>query len=236
MANGRNRGKKGDSGRDSGGFIALPWSVLDCPAYARLSMHARALLLEVARQFVRDNNGRMLLSRVYMQTRGWKSADMLTKAKRELLEGGFIFQTVMGHRPNKASWFAVTWRALDKLPGYDAGAAQLFERGAYQKAAPLIGAVLIPPHGTGKALIVPPHGTETLPTVPPHGAIRGAFAHVSVPPHGNHLEMPSIAVGFGDVGAVMATLTTETKTAIFDRGTYKRLTAKPAHLFTNLLH
>ena len=58
MANGRNKARKGDSGRDSGGFIALPWSVLDCPAYARLSMHARALLLEVARQFVRDNNGR----------------------------------------------------------------------------------------------------------------------------------------------------------------------------------
>jgi len=193
MANGRNRNSKGDSGRDSGGFTALPWSVLDCPAYAGLSMHARALLLEVARQFVRDNNGRMLLSRAYMETRGWKSVDMLTKAKRELLEGGFIFQTVMGHRPNKASWFAVTWRALDKLPGYDAGTAQLFVRSAYQKAAPLIGASLRPPHGTGKALIVPPHGTGTAPTVPPHGPIRAVLGGLSVPPHGHHLDMPSIA-------------------------------------------
>ncbi len=171
----------------------MPWSVLDCPAYAGLSMHARALLLEVARQFVRDNNGRMLLSRAYMETRGWKSVDMLTKAKRELLEGGFIFQTVMGHRPNKASWFAVTWRALDKLPGYDAGTAQLFVRSAYQKAAPLIGASLRPPHGTGKALIVPPHGTGTAPTVPPHGPIRAVLGGLSVPPHGHHLDMPSIA-------------------------------------------
>jgi hypothetical protein len=193
MANGRNRGQKGDSGRDSGGFIALPWSVLDCPAYARLSMHARAMLLEVGRQFVRDNNGRMLLSRAYMETRGWKSADMLTKAKRELLEGGFIFQTVMGHRPNKASWFAVTWRALDKLPGYDAGTAQLFERGAYQKAAPLKNKSLRPPHGTEKAVIVPPHGTGTAPTVPPHGPIKAVLGGLSVPPHGHHLEMPSIA-------------------------------------------
>ena len=60
MANGRNRGQKGDSGRDAGGFVALPWSVLDCPAYARLSHPARALLFELARQFVRDNNGRLL--------------------------------------------------------------------------------------------------------------------------------------------------------------------------------
>ena len=193
MANGRNSRSKGDAGRDSGGFVALPWAVLDCPAYARLSMHARALLLEVARQFVRDNNGRLLLSRAYMGPRGWKSADMLTKAKRELLEGGFIFQTVMGHRPNKASWYAVTWRTLDKLPGYDAEAEKCFERGAYGKGQPLKNASLRPPHGTARAVIAPPHGTEQLPTVPPHGAIRSVLGVRSVPPHGHHLEMPSIA-------------------------------------------
>jgi hypothetical protein len=108
MANGRNKTRKGDAGRDSGGFVALPWAALDCPAYARLTMHARALLLEVARQYVRDNNGRLLLSRAHMGPRGWKSMDMLNKAKNELVAGGFIFQTVMGHRPNKASWYAVT--------------------------------------------------------------------------------------------------------------------------------
>jgi hypothetical protein len=36
----------------------LPWAVLDCPAYARLSHPARDLLMEIARQFVKDNNGR----------------------------------------------------------------------------------------------------------------------------------------------------------------------------------
>ena len=193
MSNGRNKNRKSDSGRDSGGFVALPWTVLDCPSYARLSMHARALLMEVARQFVRDNNGRMLLSRAYMETRGWKSVDMLTKAKRELLESGFIFQTVMGHRPNKASWYAVTWRELDKLPGYDAGAEKCFERGAYRKGQPLKNASLSPPHGTERAAIAPPHGTEQLPAVPPHGAIRAVLGVHSVPPHGHHLEMPSIA-------------------------------------------
>ena len=194
MANGRNKASKGDSGRDSGGFVALPWSVLDCPAYAALSHPARALLFELARQFVRDNNGRMLLSRVYMATRGWKSADVIDRAKRELLEAGFIFQTVMGHRPNKASWFAVTWRALDKLPGYDAGAEKCFERGAYQKGQPLKNASLRPPHGTGRAPIAPPHGTESTPAVPPHGAIRPVFKHRAVPPHGHPLEQPSTAL------------------------------------------
>ena len=70
MANGRNKLRRGDAGRDAGGFVALPWAVLDSPAYAQLSMHARALLLEVARQFTRDNNGWLLLSRAYMAGRG----------------------------------------------------------------------------------------------------------------------------------------------------------------------
>ena len=196
MANGRNTTRKGhDTSRDSGGFIALPWAVMDCPAYARLSMHARALLLEVARQWVRDNNGRMLLSRAYMAGRGWKSHDMLVKAKRELLDGGFIFETVAGHRPNKAGWYAVTWRALDKIPGFDVGAAECFERGAYRKSLPLIGAVLSPPHGTESTTIGPPHGTEKPPTVPPHGPIEALLTPPPVPPHGHHLDMPSTASG-----------------------------------------
>ena len=199
MANGRNPGRRRDAGRDSGGFVALPWTVLDCQNYARLSAYAKALLFEVARQFVYDNNGRLLLSRAYMEKRGWKSVDMLTKAKRELLEGGFIYETVMGHRPNKASWYAVTWRELDKLPGYDIGAAAGFERGAYRKTEPVKNAALIPPHGTKTQQIAPPHGTDVAHPVPPHGAIRAKDGAFSVPPHGHHLEMPSVAANGGRV-------------------------------------
>ncbi len=200
MANGRNKSRKGDAGRDSGGFVALPWAVLDCPAYARLSHPAKALLLEVARQYVRDNNGRLLLSRAYMAGRGWKSSDTLANAKRDLLDGGFIFQTVMGHRPNKASWYAVTWRALDKLPGYDAGTVEGFKRGAYHHnrldigapprppAGTENGASLGPPAGTGRALIGPPAGTETFPIAPPAGPMRAVFDPLPVPPAGHHLE------------------------------------------------
>jgi hypothetical protein len=193
MANGRNKVSKGSSGRDAGGFIALPWSVLDCPAYRSLSMHARALLMEVARQFVRDNNGRLLLSRAYMATRGWKSSDMLNKAKRELLEGGFIHETVKGHRPNKASWYAITWQTLDRHPGYDAGAVETFPRSAFLKNAPLKNAVLRPLHGTRPPPIAPSHGTRIVPPVPPHGPMRDAVAPRPVPPRGHHLERPSDA-------------------------------------------
>lgn len=202
--------RRRDSGRDAGGFIALPWSVLDSPAYQALSMHARALLLEIARQYVRDNNGRLLASRAYMAERGWKSADMLTKAKRELLGAGLIFETVKGHRPHKASWYAVTWHPLDVHPGFDYGAASAFKRSAYLSGAPVAmpkpkptrdelyrkwdkpkNASLIPPHGTEGPPIGPTHGTENPPPVPPHGPISPISTHLSVPPRGHHLDMPS---------------------------------------------
>lgn len=186
MANGRNS-KKGDTGRDAGGFVALPWSVLDCPAYQALSHPAKALLFEFARQWVRDNNGRLLASRAYLSKRGWGSSDVITRAKAELITAGFVHETVKGHRPHKASWYAVTWRTLDRIPGYDVGAAETFERGAYRKNAPLR-----PSGGTEGASIAPSHGTERKRTTPPHGAIRPVFPPPSVPSGGHHLDMPSI--------------------------------------------
>ncbi len=192
MSNGRNQNRKGDSGRDSGGFVALPWSVLDCPAYALLSHPAKALLFELARQFVRDNNGRMLLSGAYLAKRGWKSSDVITRAKRELLAAGFIFETVKGHRPNRASWYAVTWRMLDKLQGYDTGAALTFERGAYQKSAPLK-KNLTPPHGARSHAIAPSPGLDRWSSMPSNGAVKATLCNLSTPSYGNHLEKPSTA-------------------------------------------
>lgn len=200
MANGRGQGRKGDSGRDPGGFVALPWSVLDSAAYGRLSHPARSLLMEFARQFVRDNNGRLLAAYGYLSKRGWRSADVITRAKRELLEAGFIYETVKGQRPNKASWYAITWRALDHLPGYDIGARLSFERGAY-RCGPLLPDVaklrgqanrsLRPSNGVARSAIAPSDGVGVVATAPSHGAIKTLSEPRSTPPHGNHLDMPS---------------------------------------------
>ena len=121
------------STRDAGGFIALPWSVVDSPAYMNLSLSAKCLLIEIARQYKADNNGRLIATYSYLRKRGWVSADTITRAKRELINAGFIYETVMGHRPNKASRYALTFFTIDKLPGYDAGAYEGFQRSAYLK-------------------------------------------------------------------------------------------------------
>lgn len=197
MANGRGKGRKGDSGRDGGGFAAIPWSVLDAPAYARLSHPAKALLMEVARQFVRDNNGRLLCSMAYLGPRGWRSNDVITRAARELVAAGFIYQTVQGHRPNKASWYAITWQSLDRHPGYDAGAIEGFQRSAYRSSQqstvlPKI-SPLKPPAGAKVSPIAPANGVEKASPTPCGGAIGAGLAIPSTPPDGDHLEMPSVA-------------------------------------------
>ncbi|NIF69598.1 hypothetical protein F3J16_05235 [Burkholderia sp. Ap-962] len=112
--------------------------VLDSPAYLKLSHPARSLLLEIARQFHGDDNGRMVVTLAYLKARGWSSYDTIQRAKQELLDAGLIYETAKGRRPNRASWFALTWLALDKLDGYDEGALKGFVRSAYLKTQPLL--------------------------------------------------------------------------------------------------
>jgi hypothetical protein len=146
MSNGRSFKRKPDKKRDGGGFVAMPWSVLDSPGYLDLSHPARSLLMELARQYDGRNNGRLLTSAKHLKTRGWNSSAVITRAKRELLKANLIHELVMGHRPNKASWYALTWQKLDHNKGYDAGTAETFRQGAYK---PL---TLAPPKPTREEL------------------------------------------------------------------------------------
>jgi hypothetical protein len=175
------------SGRDGGGFAALPWSVLDCNAYRGLSHPARSLLMEFARQYVRDNNGRLLASTKFLKARGWNSADVIHRAKLELIKAGLIYETVKGHRPNKASWYAITWQNLDKDSRYDAGAWEgwKYARSGYKNTA------LIPPSGTKVHPIGPVNGITVTPPIPLNGTIKPNNYYLSIPSDGNHLEVPS---------------------------------------------
>lgn len=122
---------KGGS-RDGSRFVALPYVLLDSPAYLALSFSSRALLLDMARQYSGSNNGRLVICDKAMAPRGWASSATIHKAKRELLEAGFLCETRKGHKPNKASWFALTWQTLDWSPEMDIQRAG-FTRSAYLK-------------------------------------------------------------------------------------------------------
>ena len=142
--------------RVPGGFIALPWDVLDSSAYQKLSYPAKCLLIELARQLGPDNNGRLLLTLTKLKKRGWNSADVISRAKKELLNALLIHETVMGYRPNKASWYAVTWMKLYPNPKYDPGTYETFKRGSYQMAQE--SALTIPASKTDWRSNVPSYG------------------------------------------------------------------------------
>ncbi len=175
----RAKRRKG-AARDPGGFVAVPWVVLDSAAYQGLSHPAKSLLLEFARQYHGDDNGRMVVTLAHLQPRGWTSNDTISRAKKELLDAGLIFETCKGGRPNKASWYACTWWALDKLDGYDAGVTAVFRRGAYLDRKPQTRS-LIPCGGTTKASIAPSDGMGMPPSIPLGGAIQPKFVASPTP-------------------------------------------------------
>jgi hypothetical protein len=190
MANGRGGSKKNSykPDRDGTQFAILPFVVLDCKNFINLSHPAKALLLEFARQYGDGYNGRLLCSMRHLKNRGFNSSDVVTRAKRELLHAGFIHETVMGHRPNKASWYAVTWYPLDKLNGFDVGAEKTFVRSAYSKNNVIKITPFIPSKGIESKTIAPSKGIDIPSSLPPNGAIKGANGTFSIPSNGNHLD------------------------------------------------
>lgn len=220
-----------DESRVSGGYCALPWDVIDSTAYQSLSYPAVALLIELARQRQGGDNGRYLLSLRYLSGRGWRSKDVIERARKELLDAKLIYQTVQGHRPSKASWYALTWYSLDKIPGYDAGAAEGFRRGMYTSFQPSTPAptrealfekwrghgkktpvkinMLSPADGVERAATAPAGGVESLSTAPAGGAVRSLLPPRSTPANGHPLDLPfctgSLSAGFGQAGAATTT-------------------------------
>lgn len=140
--------------RDPGRFIMLPLPVLESAAYRSLGFSARALMLDIASQYMGKNNGKLLAGWTFMQTRGWRSNRTLIDAKRELLESGaLVVETRMGKFPSTSAWFACTWWPLDWCDEMEI-AVRDFPRGKYrtegaEKNARL-GAVSAPlPRATG---------------------------------------------------------------------------------------
>jgi hypothetical protein len=190
MANYR-RGKKGRSGRVGGGFIAIPWVVYDSPAYLALGRAAKNLLIDIARQFTGFNNGSLLCSAAYLKSRGWNSNSGLTDAKQELITFGFIYETVKGCRPNKASWYAITWQDLEPNPKYDTGAAIGFVKCLFTKHQPNKNTLLTPLKGATAGVIAPRTGIAANPTTPLRGSVKGNSDSMSIPLSGDHIDTPS---------------------------------------------
>jgi hypothetical protein len=159
--------KKLNSGRDGSRFVAFPFVLLDSPAYMALSFSAKALLIDIARQYSGANNGRLTICEKVLAPRGWNSNATIHKAKKELLHSGLLCETRKGAKPNKASWFALTWQRLDWDVQMDI-ARTGFSQGSYLKNN-----FRPPENGVEEPITAPETGVEQSLATPKNGAMRG---------------------------------------------------------------
>jgi hypothetical protein len=98
-------------------YAAIEHRVIDSSAYADLSHSATRLLIVIARQLTKDNNGHLQATFKYCNPRGFGSEHTLRDAIAELISHGFIYRT-RSHGANKA-WarFAVTWLSIKNREG-----------------------------------------------------------------------------------------------------------------------
>jgi len=96
--------------------LQVPHELLNCEAYLSLSPIAVKCLFDVYAEYKGKNNGDLSCTIKVMEKRGWKSKSQLDKARKELLEKGFIVLTRQGGR-NKCSLYAITWKPIDECNG-----------------------------------------------------------------------------------------------------------------------
>jgi hypothetical protein len=162
-------------------FVGVPFWVMNHASFRAASHRARALLFDILLQYNGRNNGSLVVCDKALKPLGWNSRDGLTKSKKELVDLGLLVETRAGAKPNKASWYAVSWRQLDVKEGLDIDPRKYVTLAARQIE-------VRPPHdGLETKKIRPPHGLETQSTRPPHGRMQPESGSSSRPPHGQYL-------------------------------------------------
>lgn len=98
-------------------YAAIEHRVIDSSAFADLKPMARTLLLLLARQLTKDNNGHLQASYKWCSRFGIGSEHTLRSAIHELISHGFIYRT-RSHGANGA-WarYAVTWLPIKNRDG-----------------------------------------------------------------------------------------------------------------------
>lgn len=98
-------------------YAAIEHRVIDSPAYADLTFSAQALLLLIARQLTKDNNGHLQAAHSYVSKFGFGSERTLARAIKELVAHGMIYRTRCGGYQKGPSMYAVTWLKIKRPQG-----------------------------------------------------------------------------------------------------------------------
>lgn len=101
--------------RESGAFGRWPHACAVHPSYSRLTIPARALLLDLIGQFNGFNNGNLTTAFTVLKPMGWKSRTTVDKACGELEKAGWIVRTRQGGK-NRCNLYALTYAGIDRCP------------------------------------------------------------------------------------------------------------------------
>lgn len=98
-------------------YAAIEHRVIDSAAYADLTFSARALLVLLARQLTKDNNGHLQATYRYLKERGFDSEHTVSRAIGDLIAHGMIYRTRSGGFHQGAAQYAVTWLPITDKTG-----------------------------------------------------------------------------------------------------------------------
>jgi hypothetical protein len=157
----------------NGLYGAIPHAVLDSVAFKGASYPAKALIFDLMRQHSGNNNGHLHLSFSWLEGRGWKSRDVIQRARAELIKNNLLIQTRQGGLNIGASRYAVTWLKISNFIGLDIQAKDYYP-GAWALMDELSmgrkSTNAVPPNGKGNPpsqySAIPPDGTAKCITVP----------------------------------------------------------------------
>lgn len=152
----------------TGRYGAMPHAVLDSAAFMGASHPAKALLFELLRQHTGANNGHLQLATSWLKARGWTSADVIQRAKVELVARNLLIRTRLGGLNAGPDLWALPWLPISDYTGldmrqgeYQPGAWHRFVAPEKQKTHTASRNSAVPSHGTGTASAIPGDGTKT---------------------------------------------------------------------------
>lgn len=170
----------------AGRYSAIPHSVMDSTAFSEASHPARSLIFELIRQHTGRNNGHMQLASGWLRRRGWKSADVVQRAKAELITRQLAIKTRLGGLNAGPDLWAVTWLSISDYSGLTEVSANTYHPGAWHFLSPPL---IIPKrdeHSGRRNSSVPGDGIAGPLTVPGEGAKPAPSDPVAVPFNGNN--------------------------------------------------
>lgn len=162
-------------------YSAVPHDVQDSAAYKEASHTAIHLLHDLTRQHNGVNNGHLHLAAGWLKNRGWRSADVIQRAKQELADRGLIIKTRSGGLNSGPDLWALNWLPISDPRGLDVRQTDrtwaFFSEPQKQEQRSDARNNAVPATGTGIVCSAPSNGSKCPP-----------LSVIAAPPDGNNVN------------------------------------------------